>query len=50
MSKNIFDELIASVKEAGAIMRGEKKASRIFEAAGIRDVKKIRRHYKIKPA
>ena len=26
-----FDELIASVREAGAIRRGEKKASRVFE-------------------
>ncbi len=50
LRKNNFDELIESVKEAGAIMRGEKKASRIFEAAGIPDVKKIRRHNKIKPA
>jgi putative transcriptional regulator len=47
MKKEMFEELIASVKEAGAIMRGEKKASRIFEVAEIPDVKKIRRHYKL---
>ena len=47
MKKEMFDELIASVKEAGAIMRGAKKASRIFEVAGVPDVKKIRRHYKL---
>jgi hypothetical protein len=34
MKKEMFYELIESVKEAGAIMRGEKKASRIFEVAG----------------
>ena len=47
MKKEMFDELIASVKEAGAIMRGEKKASRVFEVGGVPDVKKIRRHYNL---
>ena len=31
MKKEMFDELIESVKEAGTIMRKEKKPSRIFE-------------------
>lgn len=47
MKKEMFDELIESVKEAGAIMRGEKKASRTFDVSGTLDVKKIRRHYKL---
>jgi len=47
MKKEMFEELIASVKEAGAIIRGEKKASRIFEVAETPDVKKIRRHYNL---
>ena len=31
MNKKAFDELIASVKEAGAISRGEKKPARVFK-------------------
>ena len=31
MRKKDFDELVASVREAGAIRRGEKKPSRVFE-------------------
>lgn len=30
MKKELFDELIESVREGGAILRGEKKASRTF--------------------
>lgn len=33
MKKELFDMLIESVREAGAIMRGEKKASRAFDAS-----------------
>jgi hypothetical protein len=31
MSKRDFDKLVASVKEAGKIRRGEMKASRVFD-------------------
>ena len=41
MDKKLFDELVGSVKEAGKIQRGQKKASRVtaFKAP---DVRKIR--------
>lgn len=41
MDKKLFNELIDSVQEAGAIYRGEKKASRRFQF-DIPDVKAIR--------
>lgn len=31
MNKRAFDKLVASVKEAGKIRRGEMKASRVFD-------------------
>ena len=31
MKKELFDELVESIKEGGAILRGEKEPSRIFE-------------------
>lgn len=31
MKPEIFDELVASVREAGAIRRGERRPSRVFE-------------------
>lgn len=43
MNKQSFDELIESVREAGKIHRGEKKASRVFSFTPI-DVKKIRQN------
>ncbi len=45
MKKNNFDELIASVKEAGQIMRGKKKASREFVRTPI-EVQTIRMNLK----
>ena len=41
MKKQLFDELVSSIKEAGQIHRGERKASRafVFEPE---DVKRIR--------
>jgi putative transcriptional regulator len=41
MNDETFDELIASVKEAGKILRGEVAASRVFETPEP-DVKAIR--------
>lgn len=41
MNDESFDELIASVKEAGKILRGETEASRVFEMPEP-DVKAIR--------
>lgn len=41
MDKQMFDELIESVREAGKIRRGEKKAKRSFAYAPL-DVKNIR--------
>jgi len=42
MNDETFDELLESIREGGAILRGEKEASRVFEAeepdvAAIRD-------------
>jgi putative transcriptional regulator len=44
MSDDLFGELLESVKEGGAILRGEKKASRTF-AFEAPDVKSIRERY-----
>ncbi|NMC47291.1 MAG: helix-turn-helix domain-containing protein [Chloroflexi bacterium] len=46
MKEEIFDELIASVKEGGAILRGEKKAARKFHMEAP-DIKQIREGYKL---
>jgi putative transcriptional regulator len=42
MKKKDFDTLVASIREAGRIRRGEAKPSRVFEFAPV-DVKAIRR-------
>lgn len=41
MKANMFDELLESVREGGAILRGRKKPSRRFaiEAAGVRAIR-----------
>lgn len=41
MDNNLFEELLQSVKEAGAIMRGEMPPSRVFvyEVSSIRQVR-----------
>lgn len=44
MKKELFDELLESVKQGGAIMRGAMKPSRTFEFAESK-VKKIREQY-----
>jgi len=44
MKKELFDELIASIREGGAIMRGEKKPARSFKV-NEPDIKKIRRRF-----
>ena len=41
MKVEMFDELLGSVREGGAILRGEKKASRRF-VVGAADVRAIR--------
>lgn len=41
MDENLFNELLASVQEAGSILRDEQQPSRSFYIDGI-DVKKIR--------
>ena len=41
MKDKEFDELIQSIKQAGAMRRGERKASRVFKFTPL-DVKKIR--------
>jgi putative transcriptional regulator len=42
----LFKELVASVQEGGAILRGERAASRQFIVGGP-DVKRIRANYKL---
>ena len=46
MEKQLFDELLESVREAKAIMRGERKPSRIF-VYDEPDVKTIRQRFKL---
>ena len=41
MKKELFDELVDSVREGGAILRGERKASRTFRFEGP-DVRRLR--------
>ena len=44
MKKQDFDRLVASVRQAGAIRRGEMKPSRVTEFAPV-DVKAIRKRF-----
>ena len=46
MKDELFDELIASVREGGKILRGKSKPSRSF-VIEVPDVKKIRANYKL---
>jgi len=46
MKDELFKELVASVQEGGAILRGERAASRQFIVGGP-DVKRIRASYKL---
>ena len=41
MDNNLFDDLVASIKEAGAIKRNEMKASRVTELE-LPDIKEVR--------
>jgi putative transcriptional regulator len=44
MKKELFDELLESVRQGGAILRGEKKPARIYEFSEP-DVRSIREQY-----
>ncbi len=44
MKDELFDQLIESVRQGGAILRGEAKPSRVFEISAL-DVKRIRSQY-----
>jgi putative transcriptional regulator len=46
MKDDLFDELVASVREGGAILRAEKKPSRAFAVDGP-NVKRIRAAYQL---
>ena len=46
MNEELFAELIESVREGGAILRGEKEPSRTFVVEGP-DVKSIREQYQL---
>ncbi len=46
MNEELFTELIESVREGGAILRGEKEPSRTFAIEGP-DVKSIRERYQL---
>ena len=46
MKDELFDELIASVREGGKIMRGKSKPSRTLKVDAP-DIKKIRLSYKL---
>ncbi len=47
MRKELFDELVESVKEGMAILRGEKEPSRVFLVEEKQDVKSIRSKFGI---
>ena len=44
MKKELFDELLESVRQGGAILRGERKASRNYRFPEL-NVRKIRKQY-----
>ena len=44
MKKELFEELLESVRHGGAILRGERKPSRVFEFSEP-DVRAVRAHY-----
>lgn len=46
MKDELFEDLVASVREGGAILRGEVAPARKFTVAGP-DVKRIRANYKL---
>jgi putative transcriptional regulator len=46
MKEELFQELVASVREGGAILRGEKSPSRQF-AIDETDIKRIRENYRL---
>ncbi|HEY9088126.1 MAG TPA: NadS family protein [Anaerolineaceae bacterium] len=46
MNEELFAELVASVKEGGAILRGEKEPSRIFQLEPM-DIRAIRDGYQL---
>jgi putative transcriptional regulator len=46
MTDELFTEMVASVKEGGAILRGEKKAALTFHMDRL-DIKHIREGYKL---
>jgi putative transcriptional regulator len=46
MNDELFDELVESIREGGAILRGETSPARAFEVEGP-DVKQIRADYKL---
>ena len=49
MNNELFNELVASVKEGSTILRGEKEASRTFHLDRL-DIKRIREGYKLTQA
>jgi len=46
MREELFNELVASVREGGAILRGEAKPSRVFAVDGP-NIKRIRANYQL---
>jgi putative transcriptional regulator len=52
MRKEVFEELITSVKEAGAINRGDRPAARLTRSEDLRatDVVALRRHFGLSQA
>ena len=46
MKDELFDQLVESVRQGGAILRGEAGPSRVFEISAL-DVKRIRTQYQL---
>jgi len=51
MKKELFEELLGSIREAGAILRGQKKPSRgiVVSGPGVRSVREPARRNRILP-
>ena len=52
MRKELFEELVASVKEAGAVLRGERKPHRVTRSSDLMatDIRALRSHFKLPQA
>ena len=52
MRQDLFEELVASIKEAGSVMRGERKPYRVTRSEDLlaTDVRALRAHFRLSQA